>query len=226
MSTENLSLAPQPNDGTNHLLKKILNALNLGLLSASPQTAQNIQVVNNRTIDYQVTLNSTTPAGTSPVIGNVGGYSVGWFLQVGSGAGAYADGDSIGVPSIGQIVREGQTTCILNTLTLMDSSNVGPACRVMIGGGASIGGFWSNTVTDNQPFVWGTGPLALQNVIDIASTDWVTLGGRKVISKRQLGIVIDTTNYNRYVGLAIVANGIWTSTVSQGFLATLGFLLD
>lgn len=170
-----------------------------------------------------------SPSGTNPAlgageahIGEVGGNSALIDFTLSLDTSAYASGDLLAESqSIASVMRAADKTAILQSLVLNDKDDQGAAFTLyFLNANVSMG-------TENSaPSISDTNADSILGWVDIATTDWKDLGGTRVASIRNIGLLLKPVSGGTNIYIAAV-NGSGTPTFSaSGITGRLGVLRD
>jgi hypothetical protein len=216
-----LALQPTQNDNVVTLLKKFLNAVNFywGGFTPGQQVNSDGTPISGATTTVA---GSVSIVGDAPVVGNVGGFSQVAFLTQTGAAAVYINGDVVGAcPSTLTPFRTGKTSAILQSLTVVDKSGVGPALYILIGLPGSFG-----VAADNAALAAGTYPEGIMAVIPVVADDYISVGTSKVASVGGIGKVLSLYPSFTELVYAVVTNGGFTASVANGIRVNFGLLQD
>jgi hypothetical protein len=132
---------------------------------------------------------------------------------------AYADGDVMGsTTTVASAVRVTGGRCVLQSVTVVDEDDQGTAFDLLFFGVTQSLG------TDNSaPNISDANARDFQGHVSILAGDFIDLGGVRVATKTGIGLVLEATTRDLFLGL--ISRGAPTRTAS-GLKISLGLLWD
>lgn len=192
-------------------------ANSLPVAIASDQTA--IPVTDNSgslTIDGSVALTATEVH-----VGEVGGNSDIVDVTLSLDTSAYSNGDVLAeTQAVASAVRVAAGKAVLHSIVLNDKDDQGAALDlVFLRTNVSLG------TKNAAPSITDANADEILGIVSVISTDWIDLGGCKIATLRNVGLLLEAGAAATSIFIAAITRGAPTHTAS-GITLRLGLLRD
>jgi hypothetical protein len=134
---------------------------------------------------------------------------------------AYVSGDVLAdLQAVADFMRADGGRATIQSLTVLDKDDQGLEMDILISPTSTSLG------TENSaPNISDTNAENLQRICNVASGDYIDLGGSKMATKTGIGLVVEAAAGSTTMYIGAITRGAPTHTAS-GIILTLGLLLD
>lgn len=135
---------------------------------------------------------------------------------------AYADGDTLAATQeVANAMRVNGGAAILLSLKAQDDDDNGTALDlVFLRSNVALG-------TENAaPSITDANAVEVLGIVSIAAADWIDLGGVRVATKTNIGLLLETADASKSLYIAAITRGGTPTYTASGIKLQLGLLKD